>query len=92
MASSDARLLDSYSATVSEVVEQTAPSVAAVRVGGPSGARGEGSGFVLTPDGYLLTNSHVVRAANVGAGKKWPAGGLFRRLGRWRGVLGELGR
>jgi S1-C subfamily serine protease len=58
MGATDAFLLDAYSRTVSEVVERVGPSVAAVRVGGS----GAGSGFLFTPDGYLLSNSHVVRA------------------------------
>jgi S1-C subfamily serine protease len=58
MGANDAFLLDAYSRTVSEVVEHIGPSVAAVRVGGS----GSGSGFLFTPDGYLLSNSHVVRA------------------------------
>jgi S1-C subfamily serine protease len=59
----DSFLLDAYSQTVSTVVDRVAPSVAAVRVEGDgAGGGGGGSGFVFTPDGYLLTNSHVVRA------------------------------
>jgi S1-C subfamily serine protease len=59
--SRDAPLLDAYSLTVSEVVDRVGPSVAAVRV--RAGRRsGAGSGFLFTPDGYLLTNSHVARA------------------------------
>ncbi len=58
MGATDAFLLDAYSRTVSEVIDRVAPSVAAVRVGGS----GAGSGFLFTPDGYLLSNSHVVRA------------------------------
>ena len=58
MGAQDAFLLDAYSHTVSDVVERVAPSVAAVRVGG----EGAGSGFLFTPDGYLLSNSHVLRA------------------------------
>jgi S1-C subfamily serine protease len=58
----DAFLLDAYSRTVSEVVDRAAPAVVAVSVG-PAGERGgAGSGFLITPDGYLLTNSHVARA------------------------------
>jgi S1-C subfamily serine protease len=53
----DAFLLDAYSRTVTEVVDRAAPAVVAVGVRG-----GSGSGFVLTPDGYVLTNSHVARA------------------------------
>jgi S1-C subfamily serine protease len=62
----DAVLLDVYSQAVSGVVERAGPSVAAVRVLGSAvdrdAPRGGGSGFLFTPDGYLLTNSHVVRA------------------------------
>ena len=63
MGATDAFLLDAYSQTVSDVVERLGPSVAAVRVGEPGrDGSGGGSGFLFTPDGYLLTNSHVVRA------------------------------
>ncbi|HJW12155.1 MAG TPA: trypsin-like peptidase domain-containing protein, partial [Albitalea sp.] len=58
MGGPDAFLLDAYSRTVSDVVERVGPAVAAVQVGGQGG----GSGFLFTPDGYLLTNSHVARA------------------------------
>ena len=51
-----------YSQTVSDVVERAGPSVASVQVLGADGRLGNGSGFLFTPDGYLLTNSHVVRA------------------------------
>jgi S1-C subfamily serine protease len=57
---SEADLLDAYSRAVISVVPSPVPAVIAVM--GPKGDResGMGSGFVLTPDGYALTNSHVV--------------------------------
>jgi S1-C subfamily serine protease len=69
MGANDAFLLDAYSRTVSEVVERIGPSVAAVRVGGS----GAGSGFLFTPDGYLLSNSHVVRAGQPALPKPPPS-------------------
>src|SRR6201986_3513881 len=65
MGANDAFLQDAYSRTVSEGVEGGGPSGAAVRLlgaGGPEDRLGGGSGFLFTPDGYVLTNSHVVRA------------------------------
>jgi len=78
MGSRDLPLLDAYSRTVSDVVERVAPSVASVRVPGPGaggGMAGAGSGFLFTPDGYLLTNSHVVRA---GGRARPPLASAFR--------------
>src|SRR5258708_35812985 len=57
--SSDDFLLDSYSRTISSVVAQVAPAVVNIHV--ETGRRGEGngSGFFIAPDGFILTNSHV---------------------------------
>src|SRR4029453_7341819 len=65
----DGALLDSYSAAVVNVVEQVGPAVALVSVrkrasGRRPDAAGAGSGFTFTPDGYLLTNSHVVHGVS----------------------------
>jgi S1-C subfamily serine protease len=59
----DAMALDAYSRTVSGVVERLGPTVVRVEVRRAQGARlggGVGSGVVITPDGLILTNSHVV--------------------------------
>jgi S1-C subfamily serine protease len=67
MGASDFNLLDTYSQTVSQVAERVGPSVAAVQVHDSRGKpAGSGSGFLFTPDGYLLSNSHVVRAGRPG--------------------------
>jgi len=59
----DDELLDAYSQAVVSAVERLAPSVARVETRGRRGQAG-GSGFVLAGDGFLLTNSHVVRGAS----------------------------
>ena len=53
--------LDAYSRTVSAVAAELTPQVAAVRIG-----RGSGSAVVVTGDGVLVTNAHVVGDARRG--------------------------
>jgi len=56
--------LDPYSARVAHAFETVGPAVVHIHAQGESPARhGTGSGVLFAPDGYLLTNSHVVSGA-----------------------------
>ncbi|MFZ0553230.1 MAG: trypsin-like peptidase domain-containing protein, partial [Steroidobacteraceae bacterium] len=57
--------LDPYSRLVAQSVERISPAVAGIEARSARGrARGTGSGVIYTPDGYLLTNSHVAQRAD----------------------------
>ena len=80
----DSLLLDDYSRTVVAAVDRVAPAVINIEIKqqrnsrqGPHEVGGSGSGFVIAPDGFILTNSHVVHqataiAVNLPDGREYP--------------------
>src|SRR5437016_4019642 len=77
-AQGDIALLDDYSRTIVSAVDRVAPSVVNIESRAERTRGGSGSGFVIAPDGFILTNSHVVHGASetvvtVSDGREFPA-------------------
>jgi S1-C subfamily serine protease len=65
VSTSDVELLDAYSQAVTSTVREAGPAVVHIQARSKKNASGgSGSGFLISPDGFVMTNSHVIHAAD----------------------------
>src|SRR5438046_10715647 len=68
-AKDDIALLDDYSRTIVSAVDRVTPSVVNIESRSNGSRGGSGSGFIIAPDGFILSNSHDLHVAREGGVK-----------------------